>query len=983
MTFPNRPPRAPRPSIPRAAKNRQRPSVKRRRPPLAVEALEDRTVLNGTVKLSNGLLTITSTGNDTVLVQQVPGNNNQPNQVSVTLDRQTSAFKVTLVTQIQAQLNGGGDTFTLDHSNRPVTPPVSVTFQPKTTGNIVTVNGTNGADSFTVTSTTVGLTPAGTVAGTLTYANAQVLNVNGLGGTDTLTGTFASDFNGSLTNIESATLTVPGTVTATSTITVLETPGVPGTGVLSNSTFGSVAGKVVAGSIVNTTIGILAQGGSVTAQGQGTTSNVTIGTLSGSFTAPEDTTAGSGVMSSTSITSITSTGTVSTGSISGMTVGTADSGSSITASGQGNVSNVSISSLAGLLIAKPDSTPGSGLMNNVFIGTVESTAILKAGHFGVVAAQHSSPTVNFIELAAVGNTTVVTVTRTVAVTPHSTDHAVPDYAFYYDGGTDTPATPRAPWVVVQIAVGTPDFDLGVTTSTTTAHFFGFDLAGVYSDTPNVSTGIHNVEVGGDVLLNAVATNAVNFFKNTVGKPLLPNTTGGVQLPKDSIAVAAAGKLPAASIVAQSVSSVAAGSFEGVSANVATAGDALVPLAAGTTLVQANDTYHLFVSEASQVAQFLNTNTGSGSFDVKGVLFADQQADNSPVTVKEFVKASGNSSTIQTVDFTGQGASLQTAQPILTSITVATGGSLGDLTESAPGGLTAKVTAPSIIGNILVPKGAISNTIEATAGDIGSAFTDASGNITGVTTITTGGGGLTSTGKILAKGNLVSLLSLQSGLDGVVAAGGDIGVIQTVNGVAPAGSLSRFGGITVSTGGLNGQVIALGNVFGDISVTGGLSGRIGVQGKEELGLSAGKTFSRTGILGNVAISGGISTTGAVVSGGLIGDDGANSPDDTNGTHLTISGTDKGILAAGEDINFGATGSLNQAGIFENVATQGSPQYAGGTNINAIDAIFTDNNVELDVTHRDQSGQLDQLNLIIQDLLVLHVDAKTGNLTGTKS
>src|SRR5262249_32001619 len=156
-----------------------------------------------------------------------------------------------------------------------VTPPVSVTFGTSPPPNTLNVNGTAGADAFTITSTTVGLTGAGA----LTYTNAQFLKVNGLGGPDTFsmtsinpaaattpdggagagtfTGTFAADFNGSLTlaNTESATLTVPGTVTATSTITLLETAGVAGSGVLSNATLGSVAGKVVAASIVNTQIG--------------------------------------------------------------------------------------------------------------------------------------------------------------------------------------------------------------------------------------------------------------------------------------------------------------------------------------------------------------------------------------------------------------------------------------------------------------------------------------------------------------------------------------------------------------------------------------------------------------------------------------------------------------------------------------------------------------------------------------------------------
>src|SRR5262249_375554 len=65
---------------------------------------------------------------------------------------------------------------------------------------------------------------------------------------------------------------------------------------------------------------------------------------------------------------------------------------------------------------------------------------------------------------------------------------------------------------------------------------------------------------------------------------------------------------------------------------------------------------------------------------------------------------------------------------------------------------------------------------------------------------------------------------------------------------------------------------------------------------------------------------------------------NIKNDTKGTHLTISGSDKGILAAGEDINFGATGSLNQAGLFENVGSPASPKYDGGANAAAIDALF---------------------------------------------
>jgi hypothetical protein len=133
------------------------------------------------------------------------------------------------------------------------------------------------------------------------------------------------------------------------------------------------------------------------------------------------------------------------------------------------------------------------------------------------------------------------------------------------------------------------------------------------------------------------------------------------------------------------------------------------------------------------------------------------------------------------------------------------------------------------------------------------------------------------------------------------------------------------------------------VFGDINITGGLSGRIAVKGNNgEFGLSN----SRFGILGNVSISGGISTTGAIVSGGVIGDD-------TGGTQLSISGNDKGILAAEGDINGNITGLPN---VFEN---------ASGVNAAAIDNIFTNEGDLLDVTMPDQ------LDLILQDLSDLTV------------
>jgi hypothetical protein len=493
--------------------------------------------------------------------------------------------------------------------------------------------------------------------------------------------------------------------------------------------------------------------------------------------------------------------------------------------------------------------------------------------------------------------------------------------------------------------------VGVLTNTVNQAGSGFDLAGIYAVG---QADVHNIVVGGDVVPAAVSP-ALAFFG-------LPATTpGGVQLPQDTVAVAVAGNLPAASIVAKGVPALAAGFFAGVSADTANHTNALVPLAVGTALTQANDTFQVFLSAASDVAQFLVTGSGS-SFDAKSMLFGDLLADNLPVTVTDTLVPSGSSSTVSTAVFTGQGGSLTTAQPIITSITVTAGGSLGNLTLSAPQGLTANVTAPSIIGNIDITNGGISSIIE-TSGDLGRTFTDSSGNIIGVTSIQTGSGGLASTGQIIVGGNLISQAQFQSGLDGVVAVQGDIGAIQTAGGITVTGTnnaLIRFGGITVSTGGVGSQavIVALGNLFGDLKFTGGLSGRIAVKGNnEQYGLSNG----RYGILGNVSIGGGIGTTGAIVSAGLLGDA-------TSGTQLSISGNDKGLLAAVGNINFGATGSLNQTGLFDDVGSPSSPKYNNGQNAAVIDSIFGTFTIPDDLTQ------------LLDNVLALMVGSD-GNLTET--
>src|SRR5215207_6890532 len=104
---------------PRPLRSRRGPSSPRpRQARPRIEAREDRTVFAGTVKLSQGILTITGTAAaNTVSIRQDPGPRSQPPQIVVTLDGETSTFKVTLVTQIRALLGAGNDAISLDESS--------------------------------------------------------------------------------------------------------------------------------------------------------------------------------------------------------------------------------------------------------------------------------------------------------------------------------------------------------------------------------------------------------------------------------------------------------------------------------------------------------------------------------------------------------------------------------------------------------------------------------------------------------------------------------------------------------------------------------------------------------------------------------------------------------------------------------------------------------------------------------------------------
>jgi hypothetical protein len=234
--------------------------------------------------------------------------------------------------------------------------------------------------------------------------------------------------------------------------------------------------------------------------------------------------------------------------------------------------------------------------------------------------------------------------------------------------------------------------------------------------------------------------------------------------------------------------------------------------------------------------------------------------------------------------------------------------------TAAGGLAANVTAPSIIGNIEV-QGPIAGIIQTTgvrtdpitgvtsavAADWGRTIRvmTSGGTVLSSTVVQAQGGGIE--GQLISRGNFLSQIIADGGISGVIAAQGDLG---TRVGTA------RLGGI-LAHGSLQGEVMVLGFLAGDVEIDGGLKG--------------GRIAAKRGIPGNLRINGSVDANSAIVSGGAIGDPAA-------GTALTV-GQVQGIVAAEGPINL-AKGTTTQAAFFQGNLLPGSPNAA------AIDAIFTD-------------------------------------------
>ena len=484
------------------------------------------------------------------------------------------------------------------------------------------------------------------------------------------------------------------------------------------------------------------------------------------------------------------------------------------------------------------------------------------------------------------------------------------------------------------------YDLSLVTWSDTQKF---NLARVDSVNPS---GIRDISVEGN-LLTQISTEAQLFLG-------LPTTQGGVVLPQDALtSVAVRDFAPPDSIDAQSVQAVAFGEYlqpngtlaPGNTANFTDAKDLLTP---GTAVALGDGTFRVPFSTQYDAAMFLGVLPNQNTFGPQDVLFIDQQPSSGVTSdprggVTALVTAvlvpvgstgairplvtrisplftrhpSSMQASIASIALNGIGGSIQTGLPITQSITST--GPLGSLILSGPTGLAANVTAPSIFGGILAPRGPITGSITTTGieynpitgapssvdGSIG-ALTHAGTPSAVVTEILAGNGAIS--GTISSTSKIVSLVQANGSITGLIVAQGDIGV-EAAN---ADGLPTLYGGI-VSRGPITGAIVTEGNLVGDLTAFGGLSG--------------GRIIAQGSILGNVVIDSRFTPTSAIVSGGSIG---GASPT----TYLTLPLSNiQGFVAAVGSIDFRPhTRSQPSSQIFQNLSS-GSPAAL------AVDALFS--------------------------------------------
>jgi hypothetical protein len=918
-------------------------------------------------------------GTDTLIVKATTAANTiVMNAANLTVDGSLITF--TGIEKLQVNTLGGGDTVTLKGLDPSVDTTVdasggtgpnrfNLNVSGNFTGNLSTLHfdqafGNVTGDfsghwnvhgSGTIDSLSIGgsLTSSGSVMSeditTImvmgNVSGAVVASGSGTIGTMTVDGSITT--TGSVSSEDITTIMVMGDVAGTimaivptgaggtGTIGTLDVGGsITSTGTVMAKTLdtGTVTGNVNGDILIHGsgTIGALTIGGSIGSSGSVMAEDITtimvMGSVSGSVVA-----SGSGTIGTMTVDgSITSTGTVSSEDITTiMVMGDVAGAVTVTSNGpgQGDLTTMTVgSNLTGTVSVQNN-------LNSLAI-TGSSTGTITTGTVGTVSAT-----------GAVAGSPVLTITqggvqRTLEAKRVDNGDPTPSsvkFVYFYNGAL------AVPQVSVRVTNGS---------STTSSDDVRFDLSLITSDAgkfnlgllyANGTSGIRDLAVEGDIV-PSVDPQALAFLG------LTPGTPGGVKLPLDKLGcVAAQGNVTAGTVQLATIQAVAFGSItaNGVTtlAQSATHVDAAGLLAPGSTPVLANDTYQVPFAEGQPVSFWLNT--GPGDFDVKDVLFTDQSVDNQADNKSVTATVTAMNGVITKIVFTGDGGSISTSQPITQSITST--GPLGDLILSSSTGV-GNVTAPRIFGNIDT-KGPFFGIVQTTVGDLGSPIRNTSGTIIGTTFINTTQG---ISGKIISRGSLISQVSSQKEITGVLAAQGDLGVAY-VNG---AGQLVRFGGL-LSNGQFSGDLVILGNALGDIQLKNGLSGRIAVKGRTIVGLAS----SRIGILGNFLVSGNIASTAAIVSAGRIGD--------LAGGTIFSSGAIKGILAAEGGINFGGIGNTSGATIIPN---------ATGQNKTTIDAIFTNGGAPLAFDLTPGSLLLDGLTLILTDLND-NLKVVNGGLTGT--
>jgi hypothetical protein len=660
-------------------------------------------------------------------------------------------------------------------------------------------------------------------------------------------------------------------------------------------------------------------------------------------------------------------GTLSAGNIQQMTIGHA----------LGRAGTLSAASIVSLSIGPDMVTPGDDMAGRLIVagtlgdlrvaggtpGTVVAgqvgTVRVYSGYGPVVLQINEAGIQRRVEAAVPGSDYPIPLPPPVATPPISP--AGVTFQYYYESGSL--ANPQLTARVSNSSPHVDQFDVSLVTYNDAAKFnlARLDAAG--------ASGIRNVAVEGD-LLTAVTAGAAGFFKLSATR--LDTTPAGVRLGLDPLAgVALRDYAPNGDIQAKSIQAIAFGSHtrsDGKieTGTVAQAGDAARLLAAGTAIVQANDTFRVPFADlpAYQVGFFLAT--GSGKFDNQNIALVVQALTTPNATLTANIVTPQNvargadtalikavptydkkgkiqDSVVQTIDFRGDGASMVSGQYIAGGITST--GPLGDiLFKSGP---INNVTAPSIFGSI-GPSGPIVGTIQTTGqrtdpitgvvtsvpADLGRLFVTMIDKCPHeVTTTVTSTAGLS--GQLIVRGNLISQVQVNGGLSGLVAVQGNIAetTVKDKN-----GHTVRLGGLVVN-GGITGQVVVLGTVYADVIVHGGLQqGRIAVKGD---------------ILGNLTIDGSLDAASAVIAGGKIGDA-------TAGTVMKV-GDVKGILAAEGSIAFDHTPNTKQAAFFgSNLKTQNSLSAA------AIDSLFANNGNPV-IFGLDLTG----LGLIRKQLAALHV------------